>query len=105
VIISGEKMSKRFTENITTNPEDKSFRRMVFVILTIVFVFTLSSVVFELTTLLSNKIILLIAAGTTLVCLIFAIRGNSRPSQIMLVALIVINIFGGDNGVFDAGIR
>lgn len=102
-------MKKRLTENIITSPEDKSFRRMVIVILTIVFAFTISAVALELVSSLLNKAILLIAAGTTLVCLIFAIRGDTRPGQIltpliMFVALLMLNVFGGGNGIFDSGI-
>jgi len=82
---------------------------MVVIILTIVFVFTLASIILNLVTYVSNKIILSIAAGLIFISLIMAIRGILWPGRILtpgvlFLALLMVNVFGGGNGIFDSGV-
>ncbi len=87
--------------------EDPSFKRLVITILVILGGLLLATVVFDLVTYEPNRIILLVAAAFVFGAMVLAIRGILLPARILIpfvlyIALVVVNVFGNGNGIFDS---
>ncbi|HKZ01772.1 MAG TPA: GAF domain-containing protein [Pyrinomonadaceae bacterium] len=100
-------MNKWLETDSHTGMEDASFKRLVVIILTMLFTLLFAAILLNLVTLPANRLILILAAAVVLITLILAMRGVLLPARVvtpsvLFVALVVINVFGSGNGIFDS---
>jgi GAF domain-containing protein len=100
-------MNRWFISDPRATSEDTSLKRLVVIILTLVFAFILAALLFNLVTYPINRIVLILADVLVFAALIMALRGILLPGRIitpsvLFIALLLINVFGNGNGIYDS---